>query len=49
MGTTVLLQCFIADEEMFKNDAEGCFATNSLKSYLISKKGRKKKKKTAPA
>jgi choline transporter-like protein 2/4/5 len=48
MGTTVLLQCFVADEEMFKDDAEGCFATNSLKAYLVSKKG-KRKKKTAPA
>merc|ERR1711935_156164 len=44
MGTTVLLQCFIADEEMFKNDAEGCFATNSLKKYL-NKNGKSRKKK----
>jgi len=50
MGTTVLLQCYIADEEMFKDDAEGCFATDSLKSYLVSKKKKKKKPKGgAPA
>ena len=41
----VLLQCYIADEEMFKDDAEGCFATDSLKAYLVSKKKKKKKPK----
>jgi choline transporter-like protein 2/4/5 len=49
MGTTVLLQCYIADEEMFKNDTEGCFATDSLKSYLQSKGKKKKKKKKEAA
>jgi len=45
MGTTVLLQCYIADEEMFKDDPEGCFAPMTLKAYLMSKKKKKKKKK----
>ena len=35
---------------MLQDDAEGCFATDSLKSYLVSKKKKKKKPKGgAPA
>ena len=39
MGTTVLLQCYIADEEMFKDDPEGCYAPMTLKvSKLLPNK-----------
>ena len=31
-----LLQCFIADEEMFKDDPDGAFAERGLKDYLQS-------------
>ena len=46
MGTTVLLQCFIADEEMHKDDPENCFADGDLKKYL-NKHGKSRKKKKA--
>jgi len=36
MGTTTLLQCFIADEEMFKDHPEGAFAENALQDYLLA-------------
>jgi len=44
------LQCFIADEEMFKDHPEGAFAENSLQDYLLAhgkakaRRGDKKKK-----
>ena len=47
MGTTVLLQCFVADEEMFKDDPDGCYAEDSLKRYLSSHSKKSKKKKAA--
>ena len=48
MGTTVLLQCFIADEEMHKDDPDKCFADGDLKKYL-NKHGKSRKKKKAKA
>jgi len=43
MGTAVLLQCFIADEELFKDDPDNCFADGDLKKYL-NKNGKSRKK-----
>lgn len=43
MGTTVLLQCFIADEEMNKDTPEDCFADGDLRKYL-NKHGKSRKK-----
>jgi choline transporter-like protein 2/4/5 len=46
MGTTVLLQCFIADEELNKDTPEDCFADGDLRKYLNKNgKSRQKKKK----
>lgn len=47
MGTTVLLQCFVADEEMFADDPDGCYAEDSLKRYLGSHHKKSKKKKAS--
>jgi len=43
MGTAVLLMCFIADEEINKDDPDKCFAAGDLKAYL-SKHGKSRKK-----
>lgn len=47
MGTTVLLQCFVADEELHKENPEECFADGDLRQYLSKHGKSKKKKKTA--
>ena len=44
-GTAVLLMCFIADEEINKDDPEQCFADGDLKKYLKSHGGSRKKRK----
>jgi len=43
MGTSVLLMCFIADEEINKDDPDKCFASGDLKAYL-NKHGKSRKK-----
>ena len=47
MAMSTILQCFIADEEMYKSDKDAMYAGDSLKS-TISNANKGKMKKVQP-
>jgi choline transporter-like protein 2/4/5 len=48
MAITTLLQCFVADEEMFMDSVDGVFADGELKKLINRSKKKKSKKNKGP-